>query len=181
MIRKDDGHGNILLSRAEANDILAWEKLAQYKEEKTVLDVKVKGIVNAGVIAYVEGIRGFIPASKLSLNYVEDLNEYLNKDIQVQVFDLDKEKDRLILSAREILREKADEERKEKISNVEVGLVTEGTVESLQTYGAFIDLKDTAPSSASETASPASSTSPRSAPNESNIHPQSWQSATKSK
>ena len=126
--------------RAEANDILAWEKLAQYKEEKTVLDVKVKGIVNAGVIAYVEGIRGFIPASKLSLNYVEDLNEYLNKDIQVQVFDLDKEKDRLILSAREILREKADEERKEKISNVEVGLVTEGTVESLQPYGAFISL-----------------------------------------
>lgn len=123
VIRKDDGYGNILLSRAEANDILAWEKLAQYKEEKTVLDVKVKGIVNAGVIAYVEGIRGFIPASKLSLNYVEDLNEYLNKDIQVQVFDLDKEKDRLILSAREILREKADEERKEKISNVEVGLV----------------------------------------------------------
>ena len=129
VIRKDDGHGNILLSRAEANDILAWEKLAQYKEEKTVLDVKVKGIVNAGVIAYVEGIRGFIPASKLSLNYVE-----------VQVFDLDKEKDRLILSAREILREKADEERKEKISNVEVGLVTEGTVESLQPYGAFISL-----------------------------------------
>ena len=140
VIRVDDGAGNILLSRAEANDILAWEKLAQYKEEKTVLDVKVKGIVNAGVIAYVEGIRGFIPASKLSLNYVEDLNEYLNKDIQVQVFDLDKEKDRLILSAREILREKADEERKEKISNVEVGLVTEGTVESLQPYGAFISL-----------------------------------------
>ena len=140
IIESDDGHGNILLSRAEANDILAWEKLAQYKEEKTVLDVKVKGIVNAGVIAYVEGIRGFIPASKLSLNYVEDLNEYLNKDIQVQVFDLDKEKDRLILSAREILREKADEERKEKISNVEVGLVTEGTVESLQPYGAFISL-----------------------------------------
>lgn len=140
VIRKDDGHGNILLSRTEANDILAWEKLAQYKEEKTVLDVKVKGIVNAGVIAYVEGIRGFIPASKLSLNYVEDLNEYLNKDIQVQVFDLDKEKDRLILSARELLREKADEDRKEKISNVEVGLVTEGTVESLQPYGAFISL-----------------------------------------
>ena len=140
VIRVDDGAGNILLSRAEANDILAWEKLAQYKEEKTVLDVKVKGIVNAGVIAYVEGIRGFIPASKLSLNYVEDLNEYLNKDIQVQVFDLDKEKDRLILSAREILREKADEDRKEKISNVEVGLVTEGTVESLQPYGAFISL-----------------------------------------
>ena len=75
-------------------------KTRTVQRRETVLDVKVKGIVNAGVIAYVEGIRGFIPASKLSLNYVEDLNEYLNKDIQVQVFDLDKEKDRLILSAK---------------------------------------------------------------------------------
>ena len=140
VIGRDNRRGCILLSRVEANDVLAWDKLRQLKEDKTVLNVTVKGIVNAGVIAYVEGIRGFIPASKLSLNYVEDLNEYLNKDIQVQVFDLDKEKDRLILSAREILREKVDEDRKEKISNVEVGLVTEGTVESLQPYGAFINL-----------------------------------------
>ena len=140
VIRKDDGHGNILLSRAEANDILAWEKLAQYKEEKTVLDVKVKGIVNAGVIAYVEGIRGFIPASKLALNYVEDANEYLNRHIQVQVIDVNKEDKKLILSAKEILREKAEEERKNKISNIQPGFVTEGTVESLQPYGAFVDL-----------------------------------------
>ena len=88
----------------------------------------------------VEGVRGFIPASKLALNYVEDTNEYLNKPIQVQVFDIDKEKGRLIFSAKEILREKAEEERKTKISNVQVGLVTEGVVESLQPYGAFVDL-----------------------------------------
>ena len=101
----------------------------------------VKGIVNGGVIAYVEGVRGFIPASKLALNYVEDTNEYLNKPIQVQVFDIDKEKGRLILSAKEILREKSRRgEKKQKFSNVQVGLVTEGVVESLQPYGAFVDL-----------------------------------------
>lgn len=140
VIRTDDGQGNILLSRVEANDVLAWDKLKQMQEEKTVIDVTVKGIVNGGVIAYVEGIRGFIPASKLSLNYVEDTNAYLNQPLQVQVIDLDKEKGRLILSAREILREKAQEERRKKISNVEVGLVTEGKVESIKPYGAFIDL-----------------------------------------
>lgn len=140
VIRTDDGHGNILLSRAAASDVLAWDKLKQYKEDGTVLDVTVKGIVNAGVIAYVEGIRGFIPASKLALSYVEDLNEYLNRPLRVQVFDLDEEKKRLILSARELLREQADEEKKARISNVEVGLVTEGTVESLQPYGAFVSL-----------------------------------------
>ena len=128
------------LSRTEAADVLAWDKLKELKDSKEVIDVVVKGIVNGGVIAYVEGVRGFIPASKLALNYVEDTNEYLNRSIQVQVFDIDKEKGRLILSAKEILREKAEEERKTKISNVQVGLVTEGVVESLQPYGAFVDL-----------------------------------------
>lgn len=140
VVRKDDGRGNIQLSRVEANDELAWDKLRQLKEDKTVLNVKVAEVVNAGVTAYVEDIRGFIPASKLALNYVENLDEYLNKTIQVQVFDLDEEKGRLILSAKEILREKAEEERKAKISNIQVGFVTEGTVESLQSYGAFISL-----------------------------------------
>ena len=140
VIGRDSQKGSILLSRVEAADDLACEKLNQYMEDKTILDVTVKGVVNAGVIAYVEGIRGFIPASKLSLSYVEDLNEYLNRQIQVQVIDLDRAKDRLILSARDILREKAREERKARISNVEVGLVTEGTVESIKPYGAFIDL-----------------------------------------
>ncbi len=71
---------------------------------------------------------------------MEDTNEYLNKRIQVQVIDVNKEDKKLILSAKEILRQKAEEERKNKISNVEVGLVTEGVVESLQTYGAFVNL-----------------------------------------
>lgn len=140
VIRKDDGNGNILLSRVSAADVLAWDKIREYRESGEVLDVVVKGITNGGVIVYVEDVRGFIPASKLSLSYVEDTNEYLNKHIQVQVIDFDKESKKLILSAKELLREKAEEERKNKISNVQTGLVTEGVVESLQPYGAFVDL-----------------------------------------
>lgn len=140
VVRKDDGNGNILLSRVEAADVLAWEKISEYKESGEALDVTVKGITNAGVIAYVEGVRGFIPASRLSLGYVEDTEEYLNRQIRVQVTEYDKDSKKLILSARELLREQAEEERKNKISNVQVGLVTEGTVESLQPYGAFVDL-----------------------------------------
>lgn len=140
VLRKDDGQGNILLSRAEAAEVLAWEKLAELQKSGEALDVVVKGIVNGGAIAYVEGVRGFIPASKLALSYVEDTEEYLNKPLTVQVIDVDKAKKRLVLSAKELLREKADEERRNKISNIEVGFVTEGTVESLQPYGAFVDL-----------------------------------------
>ena len=140
VVRKDDGNGNILLSKVEATDVLAWDKLKELKASGEVLDVVVKGVVNGGAVAYVEGVRGFIPASKLALNYVEDTNEYLNRHIQVQVIDVNKEDKKLILSAKEILREKAEEERKNKISNIQPGFVTEGIVESLQPYGAFVDL-----------------------------------------
>ena len=140
VLRKDDGNGNILLSKVEATDVLAWDKLKELKASGEVLDVVVKGVVNGGAVAYVEGVRGFIPASKLALNYVEDTNEYLNRHIQVQVIDVNKEDKKLILSAKEILREKAEEERKNKISNIQPGFVTEGIVESLQPYGAFVDL-----------------------------------------
>ena len=142
VIRRDDGEGHILLSSKEANDILAWDKFKKYMEEGTNLTVKVGGIVKSGVVAYLDGIRGFIPASRLSLNYVEEdaLNDWLGKELEVRVINADTENKRLVLSAREILREKADEERKAKVSNVQVGLVTEGTVETIKPYGAFINL-----------------------------------------
>lgn len=140
VVRTDDGHGNILLSRVEATNVLAWDRLKEMKASGEVIDVIVKGVVNSGVVAYVEGIRGFIPASKLALSYVEDTNDYLNKHLQVQVIDVDEDSKKLILSAKELLREKAEEERKNKISNIQPGFVTEGKVESLQPYGAFVDL-----------------------------------------
>ena len=140
VLRRDDGQGNILLSRADAADVLAWDRLKELQDSGEVLDVVVKGIVNGGAIAYVEGVRGFIPASRLDLEFVEDTEVFLNKPIQVRVIEADKAKKRLVLSAREILRERAEVERRNKISNIQVGFVTEGTVESLQPYGAFVDL-----------------------------------------
>ena len=140
VVKTDDGAGNMLLSCKDAAEELAWDKLQEAQKTKKVYHVKVAGAVNGGCVAYVEGVRGFIPASKLALNYVEDTNEYLNRHILVQVIDVNKEDKKLILSAKEILREKAEEERKNKISNIQPGFVTEGTVESLQPYGAFVDL-----------------------------------------
>ena len=124
----------------EANDVLAWDKLQELMDNDTVIAAKVSGVVNAGVVAYVEGIRGFIPASKLSLSYVEDLNSWLFKEVRVKIITLDRERKKLVLSAKEVLKEEAAEARNSKIAAVPIGLVTEGTVETLQKYGAFIDL-----------------------------------------
>lgn len=140
IIRMDDGEGNLLLSKKEANEILAWEKLNQYLEDETTLHVRIKGIVPSGVIAYVEGIRGFIPASHLSLDYVEDCNPWLGKDLDVRVITVDESAKKLVLSAKVIAREKAEEERNHRISMLVPGSIVEGTVESLMPYGAFINL-----------------------------------------
>ena len=140
IIRMDDGEGNLLLSRKEANDVLAWEKLNRYLEEGTNLKVRIKGIVPSGVIAYLEGIRGFIPASHLSLDYVEDCNPWLGKDVEVRVITVDQSQKKLVLSAKVIEREKAEEEHNHKISMLVPGTVVEGTVESLMPYGAFVNI-----------------------------------------
>ena len=122
------------------DDANPWNVVQSYLEKGTVLPVKIEGIVNGGAIAMVEGIRGFIPASRLSLSYIEDLESYLLKDIEVQ--DVDQANNRLVLSARELLKEKEKKEREEKIANIKVGSVLTGTVESLQNYGAFVRLED---------------------------------------
>lgn len=140
VIATDDGHGNILLSRKEATQTLSWDILEKYLEEQTVLTVKISEIVKGGAVAYVEGIRGFIPTSKLSLEYVEDLDEWLHKEVQVQVITADKKDSKLILSAKELLLKNKAAEEGRLISNMQVGLVTEGIVESLQPYGAFVRL-----------------------------------------
>lgn len=124
------------------DDANPWNRVLDYMEQKTVLPVKVEGVVNGGVIAMVEGLRGFIPASKLSLSYIEDLETYLLKDIEVQVIDVDQANNRLVLSAREILKAKEKKAREDLIASVKVGSVMKGVVETLQNYGAFVKLEN---------------------------------------
>ena len=79
VVDTNDGEGRMVLSRKEANAVLAWDRLKKMMEDRTVVSVKVAEIVKAGAVAYLEGIRGFIPASRLSDEYVEDLNEFAGK------------------------------------------------------------------------------------------------------
>lgn len=124
-------------------DAEGWDKCRQYLEDKTILDVTVDGIaVKGGVIAMLEGIRGFIPASHLSLSHVDDLNSYLGKALKVQVLEIDEAERRLILSARAVLRAAADEAKAEKLNSIKVGSVLEGTVDSVKPYGAFVKIDD---------------------------------------
>ena len=127
---------------AHFDDANPWNMVVNYMKKETVLTVKVEGVVNGGVIAMVEGIRGFIPASQLSLSYVENLEDFLFQDVEVQVLEADQAENRLVLSARKLLKEKEMAAKEALRASVEVGSVLSGTVESLQSYGAFVRLEN---------------------------------------
>lgn len=140
VVKTDDGQGNILLSKKEANDVLAWEKLQQMMDDETTVTVRIKESVPSGVVTFLEGIRAFIPASQITVDYVEDTDAWIGKEIPVRVITVDAEKEKLVLSGKVVAREAEAEERNHKISMIVPGTVLEGTVETLMPYGAFISL-----------------------------------------
>ncbi len=124
----------------DTDTLIAWAKIKELYAAKTTLTVEITGVVNKGVITQVEGIRAFIPGSRLSLQRVEDLNDWLGKEIQVRIITADQDNDKLVLSAREILKENRDNAKKMRLSAIEVGSVFDGKVDSIQDYGVFVDL-----------------------------------------
>lgn len=140
VVALDDGAGNIELSKKEANDVLAWDKLKELMAQEAVVKVRIKESVKGGVVTYLEGIRAFIPASQIASDYVEDTSAWVGKEIEAKITTVDKEKDKLVLSGKAVAREKETEARNHKISMMVPGSVLEGTVESIMPYGAFISL-----------------------------------------
>ncbi len=125
-----------------AEENLAWAHVHELYKNREEIKVKVGGMVNGGLIAYIENIRGFIPASQISLDFVENLEEWLGKDLTVRIITCDSARKKLVLSAKTILKEKEEKEKEKKRSSIEKGMVLEGKVETIQPYGAFIDLGD---------------------------------------
>lgn len=126
----------------DTDALLAWRKAQELKESQENIRVTVSGIVKGGVVADFEGIRAFIPISKLSLERIEDCNPFLEKELEVRVFEVNMEEDKLILSAKEILKEKQEMSRKKKVSDVAIGQVFHGVVATIKNYGAFVEIGD---------------------------------------
>ena len=126
----------------DTDTLLAWRRAEELKASQENITVTVTGVVKGGVVADFEGIRAFIPISKLSLERIDDCKPFLYKEIEVRVFEADMDEDKLILSAKEILKERQAQTTKKKVSEVQVGQVFRGTVATIKDYGAFIDLGD---------------------------------------
>ncbi len=138
VLDSDDGQGRVVLSLKEAKQDEAWETMQKALEEKTIFTVKVLTSVNGGVVAYVEGLRGFIPASHLALEYVEDVDAYVGETLEVVAITVDDKQKKLVLSAKEVAREKAAKEQEKKLNALQKGFVTEGVIDRIESYGCFV-------------------------------------------
>lgn len=144
MVLYEDEQGRTVLSLKQAKETESWEALSEALENRHIYEVKVKQVVPSGVVAYVEGIRGFIPASQLALSYVEEdeLENYVGKTLKVQVITADEEADKLVLSARNVAKEEAAKAHEAKLNALQKGYITEGTVTRIESYGCFVEFGD---------------------------------------
>ena len=140
VIKNSDGEGNVLLSKLKADAIKGWEELQSFFENTEATRITIQEAVKGGAIGYYKGIRVFIPASQLSLKYVEDINSFVGKELEVEIIELDSEKSRVVASGKAI-EKKAQEEKKEALwSTIKKGEKKEGTVSKIVKFGAFVDL-----------------------------------------
>lgn len=130
------------LPESDDADAEKWAEFAQMMADRTVVKVKISEAVKGGVVAFVDEIRAFIPASQLSTLYVEKLEDWQGKSVETVIITVDPEKKRLVLSGREVEKEKKDAKRKEQLAQFKAGDVVEGTVDSLKDYGAFVKLAE---------------------------------------
>jgi len=129
-------------SNDDSEDDEIWSGLKEKMSAKETISVKIKEAVKGGVVAYVDEQKAFIPASQLSDTYVEKLDDFVGQHLNVRITDLDREKKRIILSARVILNEKKEAAKKEAMGKIRAGQILDGQVESIQPYGAFVKIGD---------------------------------------
>ncbi|MGI2726765.1 30S ribosomal protein S1 [Bacillus cytotoxicus] len=130
---------DLVLSKRAVDAEKAWVELQEKFTSGEVFDVTVKDIVNGGLVVDL-GVRGFIPASLVEVHYVEDFTEYKGKTLAVKIVELDREKNRVILSHKAVVEQELDSKKKEAISSLKEGEIVEGTVQRLTDFGAFVNV-----------------------------------------
>ncbi|KAG6597584.1 30S ribosomal protein S1, chloroplastic-like [Cucurbita moschata] len=130
IIGENEADDSLVLSLRSIQYDLAWERCRQLQAEDVVVKGKVVDANKGGVVAVVEGLRGFVPFSQISTKSTAE--ELLMKEIPLKFVEVDEEQSRLVLSNRKAV---ADSQ-----AQLGIGSVVIGTVQSLKPYGAFIDI-----------------------------------------
>ncbi|KIL41527.1 30S ribosomal protein S1 [Gordoniibacillus kamchatkensis] len=139
VVSNNDAKEQLILSKRAIDSEKAWERLQKAMEDKEILEATVAEVVKGGLVVDV-GMRGFVPASMVERHFVEDFSDYKGRALRLRVKEMDREKNKVILSQKDVLDEEYEQKKQEIMGNLQVGQVLEGTVQRLTPFGAFVDI-----------------------------------------
>lgn len=129
----------LILSKRKIDALKAWDDLELKFENGDVFEAEVKDVVKGGLVVDL-GVRGFVPASLVEDYFVEDFSDYKNKTLTFKIVELEKDKNRLILSHRAVVQDQKEKQKANVLDKIESGQVLEGVVQRITDFGAFVDI-----------------------------------------
>ncbi|CAM4142431.1 30S ribosomal protein S1 [Bordetella tumbae] len=136
----ENGYGDTILSRDRAKRLSAWLQLEQALENGELVTGTITGKVKGGLTVMTNGIRAFLPGSLVDLRPVKDTTPYEGKTLEFKVIKLDRKRNNVVLSRRQVLEASMGEERQKLLETLHEGAVVKGVVKNITDYGAFVDL-----------------------------------------
>ena len=140
VVRVNDAEGTIVLSKKRVDQMKGWESIEAAKDEKTVIEGKVSEENKGGVVASAFGIRVFIPASQTGIPKGQPLSQLVGQDVRFRITEINRPRKRVVGSIRAVMQEERRAAAEKVWETIEVGNEYTGTVKSLTSYGAFVDI-----------------------------------------
>src|SRR5438067_10607258 len=139
VLTKEDADGRLILSKKRARFEIAWKSIETAAETGEPVIGKVIEVVKGGLILDL-GVRGFLPASLVDIRRVQDLDEFLGKELRCKVIELNRSRNNVVLSRRAVLEEERKDQRQKILDKLTPGDVVEGQISNIVDFGAFVDL-----------------------------------------
>ena len=140
IVRVNDVEGVATLSKKRLDSVKNWDTIEAAVEEKTILEGTVTEVNKGGIVVNVKGIRVFVPASQTGKPRGADLSEMVKEQVKLRITEVNRSRRRVVGSIRSVLAEERAAKAAEVWANIEEGKHYEGTVKSLTSYGAFVDI-----------------------------------------
>ena len=139
IVRSDIPNNQIILSKKRADAERAWNLLQEIYDKKLPVEVEVVEKVRGGLVANL-GVRAFLPASQVDVRRISDLTPYVGERLKVKIIELNRKRNRVIVSRRAVLEEELVGVKEETLKKLEPGAQLEGEVVEITDFGVFVNL-----------------------------------------
>ncbi len=136
----EDENGHLILSKQKADQQRTWDSVLASSQEGSVLEGEIKGRIKGGLIVDISGVKGFLPGSQVDIMPVRNLDDYLGKRFEFKIMKINRERQNIVLSRRELIEQRRHEKKIALLSEIKIGQLRSGLVKNITDFGAFIDL-----------------------------------------